>query len=112
MIPYDLISHIIYQFKCPSCNAGYIGETRVHHKVRKSQHLGISEWTGLPTKGGIPTAVTSHIMENNCVCTLDDFTVIGRETDYHLRHIKESLFIKLHDYELNKQTTSTELFLF
>ena len=28
VIPIDLSSHIIYHFKCPSCNAGYIGETR------------------------------------------------------------------------------------
>ena len=38
-----LSSHHIYHFKCPSCNAGYIGETRVHNKIRSSQHLGISE---------------------------------------------------------------------
>ena len=46
-----LSSHHIYHFKCPSCNAGYIGETCVHNKIRSSQHLGISEWTGKPTKG-------------------------------------------------------------
>ena len=107
-----LSSHHIYHFKCPSCNAGYIGETRVHNKTRSSQHLGISEWTGKPTKGGLPTAVTKHIREKGCVCSLDDFDIIGRETDYHRRLIKESLFIKLYDYELNKQQKSTELFLF
>ena len=112
VIPSFLNSHIIYHFKCPSCNAGYVGETRVHFKVRSSQHLGISEWTGRPTKGGIPTTITEHLKENKCVCSLDDFSIIGREADYHLRHIKESLFIKLYDYELNKQSTSTELFLF
>lgn len=112
MIPSDLSSHIIYQFKCPSCNAGYIGETRVYHKVRSSQHLGISEWTGKPTSGGVPTAVTKHILTKKCVCSLKDFKIIGRENDYHLRLIKESLFIKLYDYELNRQQTSTELHLF
>ena len=112
VIPSHLNSHIIYHFTCPCCNAGYIGETRVHHKVRSSQHLGISEWTGIPVKGGVPTAVTKHIVENNCTCSLNDFKIICRETDYHLRLIKESLFIKLHDFELNKQQNSTELFLF
>ena len=107
-----LSSHHIYHFKCPSCNAGYIGETRVHNKTRSSQHLGISEWTGRPTKGGVPTAVTKHIREKGCVCSLDNFTIIARETDYHLRLIKESLFIKFYDYELNRQQASTELFLF
>ena len=107
-----LDSHIIYHFKCPSCNAGYVGETRVHHKVRSSQHLGISEWTGKPTKGGIPTSITKHITTSKCVCSLEDFSILGRETDYHLRLLKESLFIKFYNYELNEQRTSTELFLF
>ena len=42
MIPSDLISNIVYLYKCPSCNAGYVGETSVHSKVRWCQHLGIS----------------------------------------------------------------------
>ena len=108
----DLDSHIIYHFKCPSCNAGYIGETSVHHLVRNSQHLGISEFTGKPTTAGVPTAVTKHILSKKCACSLNDFKIIGRETDYHRRKIKESLFIKLHDYDLNKQQSSTELLLF
>ena len=71
MITSCISSYVISHFKCPSCNAGYIGETRVHHKVRSSQHLGISEWTGRPTEGGVPTAVTKHIKEKKCICSLD-----------------------------------------
>ena len=84
----------------------------MHHKVRSSQHLGISEWSGKPGGGGLPTSVTNHILEKKCKCSLKDFTIIGRETDYHRRKMKESIFIKLYDYELNKQQKSTELFLF
>ena len=112
VVPSDFDSHIIYKFLCPSCNAGYIGETRVYHKVRNAQHLGISPFSGNPTTAGVPTAVTTHMRTNNCHCSLSDFSIIGRETDYHRRLIKESLFIKLHDYELNKQQNSTELHLF
>ena len=112
VIPSNLSSHIIYHFKCPSCSAGNIGETRAYHKVRNCQHLGISEWTELPTRGGLPTTVTKHISEGKCECSLTDFKIIGRESDYHLRLIKESLFIKFYDYELNKQQASTTLFLF
>ena len=99
MAPPLLASHLIYHFKCPSCNAGYIGETRMHFKVRCSQHLGISEWTEKPRKGGVPTSITKHIKENNCLCSYDNFSIIGFENDYHRRLLKESLFIKLHDYE-------------
>ena len=111
-IPSFLDSHIIYHFKCPSCNAGYIGETRVHYKVRCSQHLGISEWTEKPTKGGVPTSITKHLKENGCTCSYEDFSILGKEADYHRRLLKESLFIKLYDYKLNEQQTSTELLLF
>ena len=105
----DLNSHIIYHFKCSCCNVGYVGETRKHFKVRSSQHLRISEFTGEPAKGGGPTAVSKHIETNKCECSLNDFEIIGREEDYHKRLIKECLLIKSYDY---KQILSTELPLF
>ena len=108
----DLCSHLIYHFKCPCCNAGYIGETRKHFKVRYCQHLGISEFTGNLTRNGVPTMVTNHIKQEKHNCTFQDFKIIGHEEDYHKRLIKESLFIKQYDYELNRQQRSTELFLF
>ena len=80
--------------------------------VRNSQHLGISEFSGNPSKSGVPTNVTKHIMTNNCNCSHDNFSIIGKEQDYHRRLIKESLFIKLYDDNLNAQTTSTKLELF
>ena len=111
-IPSDLRSHVLYHFKCPICNNGYIGETRVHFKVRSCQHLGISPFSDKPISGGVPTAITKHIEDNKCKCSLSDFKIIGSETDYHKRLIKESLFIKVFDYDLNKQQTSTALQLF
>ena len=114
VIPKDFDSHLIYWFKCPSCNAGYVGESRVHHIVRNSQHLGISEFTGDPLSVtfGVPTTVTKHIRAKNCACSLDNFSIIGRERDYRHRLIKESLFIKLYDPDLNAQQTSTKIHLF
>ena len=112
VIPSQYDSHVIYRFKCPSCNAGYVGETRVHHIVRNSQHLGISEFSGNISNSGVPTNVTKHIMTNNCNCGYDNFSIIGKEEDYHRRLIKESLFIKFYDDNLNAQQTSTKLELF
>ena len=91
---------------------GTLGETSMHHIVRSSQHLGISEFTGRPTTAGVQTAITKHIKSNSCNSSLNNFKILGREVDYHRRHIKESLFIKYYDYDLNKQQTSTQLFLF
>ena len=75
----------------------------IYIKVRKSRHLGISEFTGNPSGGGTPTAVTKHIRENKCACSLNDLQIVGREDDYRDRLIKESLFIKLHDYVLGSK---------
>ena len=108
----ELASHVIYEFKCSCCNAGYIGETRKHFKVRSSQHLRISEFTGKPITSGVPTAVSNHMAIKGCKCSSEDFKIIGCEENYHKRLIKESLFIKHFDYELNKQQKSTELYLF
>lgn len=109
----DYDSHIVYQFKCPSCNAGYVGETRQQYIVRCSQHLGISEFTGAPTTAGEPTHVTKHLREKpQCKCDLKSFKIIARETNYHRRLIKESLFIRRYDPSLNGQQTSTKLYLF
>ena len=105
-------SHVVYNFKCSSCKGEYIGETRTHFKTRCSQHLGISEFTGKPTTAGVPTFVTKHIKENNCLCTLDNFVIIDRETDYHRRLIKESLYIKLYNPIINGKSLSTKLYLY
>ena len=112
VIPSFLESLVIYLFKCPGCNAGYIGETRAHIKTRACQHLRISPWTGVPTKGGVATSISGHIEKKNCNGSVKDFSVINREPDYHLRLVKESLFIKLYDYDLNARQTSTEVHLF
>ena len=111
IVPSDLVSHIIYHYKCSSCNAGYIGETSVHSKVRWCQHLGVSCFTGAPVVSNI-TAILEHLKRKKCNSDLSDFTILARECDHSKRLIKESLFIKFYDYELNKQVNSAKLYLF
>ena len=111
VVPTDLVSHIIYHYKCSSCNAGYIGETSVHSKVRWCQHLGVSCFTGAPVASNI-TAILEHQKRNKCNSSLTDFKIVAKETNYNKRLIKESLLIKFYDYELNKQVNSTKLYLF
>ena len=111
MIPPDLISHIVYQYKCPSCNAGYVGETSVHCKVRWCQHLGISCFTGKNIASN-STAILDHIKKDKCNSGLNNFKILTKEVDHDKRMIKESLFIKFFDYQLNKQVNSAKLELF
>ena len=82
VIASDYESHIIYEFKCPGCIAGYVGETSTYFIVRGSQHLGISEFTGRPTTAGVPTNVTKHIKDKKCKCSLNNFRIIDRAVSY------------------------------
>ena len=105
------MSKVIYSYTCPSCNTRYIGETDRHCKVRWSEHLGVSCFTGHPVIG-MSTAVRDHLIENTCNSSLNNFQIIGHENIKLLRELKESLFINQLKPELNKQVKSAKLFLF
>ena len=111
VIPLHLVSHIVYHYKCPSCNAGYIGETSVHSKVRWCQHLGVSCFTGAPTANN-NSAIFDHLKANECNSVLNSFTILTKENDLDKRLIKESLLIKFYNYDLNKQVNSAKLEVF
>ena len=111
-IPSDLVSHVVYHYKCPSCNAGYIGETSVHSKVRWCQHLGISCFTGSPVVTSSDSAILDHLKKRKCNSDLNNFRVLTKESDSNKRLIKESILIKFYDYDLNKQVNSFKLELF
>ena len=42
----ELCSLLVYNFKCNSCNAEYIGKTKEHYKTQTSEHTGVSPLTG------------------------------------------------------------------
>ena len=102
----------IYNFKCGSCNASYIGKTFRHMKVRVSEHQGVSPRTGKHLKGTLSTSLRYHMLDCNHVVAWDDFKVLGRESNHWLLEIKENLFIKRDRPSLNKNIYSHELFLF
>ena len=111
VIPLHLVSHVVYHYQCPSCNAGYIGETSVHSKVRWCQHLGVSCFTGAPVAGN-STAILDHIKIDKCNSDLTNFKILTKESDSYKRLIKESLLIKFFNYDLNKQVNSAKLEVF
>ena len=45
-IKQELRSLLVYNFKCNSCNAEYIGKTKRHYRTRTSEHIGVSPFTG------------------------------------------------------------------
>ena len=42
-IPDYLKSHVVYEFSCPACNAGYIGKTDRNLGTRIKEHCGLDK---------------------------------------------------------------------
>ena len=52
------------------------------------------------------------MLECDHIATWDDFKILGRESNYWLLEMKESLFIKRDKLSLNKNIFTQKLFLF
>ena len=106
----------IYKFTCADCNDSYIGETRKHYLVRKSQHLGISAFTGKKSSYiHNKSSVTKHVIDkqckNNTVC--ENFEIITRcRGDPFRQKVRESLLIAKDNPPINGQQRSVKLELF
>ena len=112
-IPSYLTAGIVYKFTCGRCKSTYIGETIRHSKRRFCEHMGISALTGNVLKGQNLTAVKQHIDHCKCKTSVDNFEIIGRDTnsEFNLR-VKESLFVHRDSPDLNVQGSSIPLVLF
>ena len=113
-IPKCLKSHLIYNFKCGSCEASYVGKTFRHYQIRTSEHLGISKLTNKPLSysENTATAIRKHQHYENHNNTAESFKIIGyAKNESHLL-IKESLSIQQLNPVLNKTVKSAPLYLF
>ena len=113
-LPETLKSKLVYSFKCRSCNASYIGQTSRHHKVRVSEHLGLSPRTGKKLQ---PSLINASKIKEHILCNLhevndDDFKILSTGGLSHVLEIKESIMLKKFKPTLNDNVTSKELFLF
>ena len=44
-VPYDLVSGVVHEYTCGTCNSSCYGETERHLKVRSGEDIGISPLT-------------------------------------------------------------------
>ena len=80
MIPSNLQSYIIYQYKCGTCNSSYIGKTDRHCYIRWCEHLKIQPFCGGPSKSKQkPTAINEHTILTGHAASIEDFEIIGRQ---------------------------------
>ena len=111
-LPETLQSNFVYKFKWDSCTVSYYGKTYRHMKVRVSEHQGVSPRACKQVKGTLSTSVRDHMLNCNHTVTLEDFSIIGRESSHYLLETKESFFIKRENPSLSREKYSQELFLF
>ena len=94
-LPKMLLSGLVYQFKCGSCNATYYGNTKRYFKVQICQHLDISYLTEKIVKTGNNKlrAIQEHLLCCNYSPSFEDFSILTRESNDFKLKIMESLQI-------------------
>ena len=103
---------LVYNFKCNSCNAEYIGKTKRHYKTRTSEHIGVSLLTGKCVKNNSQTsALDDHMLFCKAVVCSEDSSVLAESSCSFKLEIKESILIKLLKPTLNKNISSVPLYL-
>ena len=107
-LPKILLSGLVYKYKCGGCNATYYGKTKLHFKVRMCEHLGISHLTGKNDNNKL-TAIQEHLPCCNYSPSLEDFSILTRESNDCKLKIMESLLIARDKPVLNKADFSLSL---
>ena len=109
----ELRSLLVYNFKCNSCNAEYIGKTKRHYRTRTLEHIGVSPLTGKCVKNNSQTsAVHDHMLFCKTVVCPEDFSILANSSCNFKLEIQESILIKLLKPTLNKNISSVPLYLF
>ena len=77
-MPVDCMSCLIYQYKCDSCNAIYIGKTEQNFRCRISQHLGVSFRTGKALERPPDSDIRDHCLKHRKRINTDNFTILDK----------------------------------
>ena len=109
----ELRSLLVYNFKCNSCNAEYIGKTKRHYRTRTSEHIGVSPLTGKCVKNNFQTSVVhDHMLFCKTVVRPEDFSIFAKSSCNFKLEIQKSILIRLLKPTLNKNISSVPLYLF
>ena len=91
-----LQSHVVYLFNCAGCISKYVGHTARHFTTRIREHLSADK----------KSHVFKHIQASeNCkrLCSEKNFSVLDSANTKYALKLKEPMWIKWLDPDLNKQ---------
>ena len=91
-IPEDLRSSIVYQYKCDSCSASYVGKSIRHKIARVREHRGLSPRTGNPLAKPPYSAILEHREATNHQILKENFSVLASSSNNTELLIMEALF--------------------
>ena len=86
--------NVIYKIQCPDCDSLYIGETKRTLGTRLEEH----QKTNVEAK----TAVGEHLAKYKHKVSLENIDIIEREERVLARKIKEAIYIRNQQPELNR----------
>ena len=109
-LPFSFVSRAVYT--CGWCNYSYHGKTDRHLKVGSGEHIGILPLTFRKAKPSKVIAIRDHLLICNNVLSFNEFTILAYGHHKYILETKESLVIKRARTVLNKNTSSSKLFLF
>ena len=112
LVPYDLVSGVVYEYMSGRCNSSYYGETERHLKVRYGEHIGILSLTFKKTKPSKESSICEHLLECDNNHSFDEFTILAHRNKKYLLEIKENFLIKGDQPVLNKNISNATLYLF
>ena len=110
--PFELRSHVVYQYTCGGCNSTYIGQTARHLRHRIAEHAGVSHLTGKVMKTQCHSNIRDHC--SRCPgsdCSARKFKVLAQGNSELELLIKERLLINRLKPPLNGNSGSFELLL-
>ena len=77
----ELRSLLVYNFKCNSCNAEYIGKTKRHYETRTSEDIGVSPLTGKCVKNNSQiSAVHDRMLFCKTVVCPEEFSILANSS--------------------------------
>ena len=111
-IPRVLQSLVVYEFRCSSCNARYVGSTTRHLTTRIAEHLGVSPRTHRTLSAPSFSAVREHRNTMGHQISPSDFRILSRAKYKYDLGITESLCIQRTLPVLNTMQSAEVLQLF
>lgn len=110
--PFDLQSHIVYEYTCAICHYSYIGETMRHIRHRIAEHAGVSHLTHNAVKNQVHSSIRDHC--SRCMgssCSTRNFKILAKGSSELELLIKERLLIQRRKPALNSNVGSFDLLL-